>query len=518
MGDRLIRRVLSVLAATILVALAPSAAGQTSITEAERATVRVAIIVDDPSGSMLYGTGSGFIVAPNMVVTNAHVVAAARQQPNFSIGIIPSEGEGLLAARIIRYSPLSDLALLEFAGGPDVPSVTIATLDPKAGDAIVSLGYPDVDDLQRPAMELVRPTPASRSSGSIASLRDRAPTGDPIPTINHEAAISSGSSGGPLVDECGRVIGVNTWHARGSETQESRGVATRASLLIDFLEEAGVTPVVTDQRCLSFTERVEAERTATVEALQAQNRELAEKIEMADRLTRIAVVILLSGTLALFVAVCVLGAILLSRRNRAPHPQPEPHAAHETNGHHTPHRRGALGVAAVVGGAAVAAVIVVAGGIVYLRERGERPLDAAALARFSGEMACTLDREASSEGVHADDTSFTVSEGMCVNGRTLYAPASDGRLYQRAILSGGDQSLDVLTIDPQSGAFRRERYPLDAAAFAEATQSAGASIAPGCEGEGARDAVARRNASLLRFAGAEPSQRIVWRCEARPAE
>jgi hypothetical protein len=503
------------LAASVLVVLAAPAAAQNIVSEAEQATVRVAVIVEDASGRMLYGTGSGFVVAPHLVVTNAHVVAAARQQPNFAVAVIPPTGEGLLPARIIRYSPLTDLALLQFGGGPDITAATIATLEPHAGDAIIALGYPDVDDLQRPAIELVRPTAPSRSSGQIASLRDRAPTGDPIPTINHEAAISSGSSGGPLIDECGRIIGVNTWHARGQDTLESRGVATRSSQLIDFLEEAGVTPTLSDQRCLSFAERVEAERVATVDALQAQNTELAAKLETADRLTRIAVVILLSGTLALFVAVGVLGGLLLSRRNRpapAPHYEPPPH--HEEPPHH---RRSALGIAAVVGGAAVAAVIVVAGGVVFLRERANRPADPAAVARFSGEMSCALDRDASEGAERAEDTGFTVSGAMCVNGRTLYAPSPEGRFYRRAILSGGDHSLDVLTIDPDRSEFRRERYTLDDENFAAAAQAAGASVAQGCEDEAARDAVARRNETLLRFAEGRPEQRLVWKCEPAPA-
>jgi serine protease Do len=500
------------LAASLLVAFAAPAAAQNIVSEAEQATVRIAVIVEDASGRMLYGTGSGFVVAPHLVVTNAHVVAAARQQPNFAVAVIPPSGEGLLPARIIRYSPLTDLALLQFGGGPDITAATIATLEPHAGDAIIALGYPDVDDLQRPAIELVRPTPPSRSSGSIASLRDRAPTGDPIPTINHEAAISSGSSGGPLIDECGRIIGVNTWHSRGQDTLESRGVATRSSQLIDFLEEAGVTPTLSDQRCLSFAERVEAERVATVDALQAQNTELAAKLETADRLTRIAVVILLSGTLALFVAVGVLGGLLLSRRNRRhPEPQHQPAPHHEEP--HPQHRRSALGIAAVVGGAAVAAVIVVAGGVVFLRERADRPADPAAVARFAGEMSCALDRDASEGAERAEDTGFTVSGAMCVNGRTLYAPSPEGRYYRRAILSGGDRTLDVLTIDPERNEFRRERYALSTEAFTAATQAAGASVAQGCDDEAARDAVSRRNETLLHYAEGRPQQKLVWRCE-----
>lgn len=355
----MIARGIQFLAAILAIVLTGSAAAQTSVDAAQRGIVRVAVIAESPEGRMLYGTGSGFVVAPNLVVTNAHVVAAARQQPMFGVAIVPPSGDGLIAARIIKYSPLMELALLEFSSGPNLPALTISTSEPHAGDAILALGYPDVDDLSRPADELVRPTPPSRSAGAIASLRDRAPTGDPMPTINHEAVISSGSSGGPLLDECGRVIGVNTWHARGADTRESRGVATRTGALIAFLEEAGVEPQVTDERCLTFTERAEAERAATVAAYEEQNRELAGKLETADRLTRISVIILIGGTLSLFVAVCVLGGLLLSRRRQDEHAVEAVHIER-------PRR---LGVAAILGGAAIAAILIIGAGVALLRAR-----------------------------------------------------------------------------------------------------------------------------------------------------
>ncbi len=506
------------LGAALIVALAASAAAQTSVDEAERGIVRVVVILESPEGRMLYGSGSGFVVAPNLVVTNAHVVAPARQRPEYGVAIVPPQGDGLIPARIIRYSPLSELALLEFRG-PDLPVLTISTVEPHAGDGVVALGYPDVDYQGATGADLLRPTPASRTSGQIASLRDRAPTGDAIPTINHQAVISSGSSGGPLLDECGRVIGVNSWHVSGADTRETRGVSTRAAQLLQFLDEAGVSPSLSDERCLTFTERAEADRTATINALQAQNEELASKLETADRLTRIAVVILIGGTLALFVAVCVLGAVVLSRRRNGngvahveaqQHPQttsPEPFEA--------PRRR--FGVVAIVGGAAIAAILIVAAGIALLRmQSAAEPEPATATIAFSGQITCTLDRDASTAAQGVADMSFTASGALCVNERTLYAPLDGGPRFRRAIVLGEARAMDILTIDPETGEFRRERYPLSDEDFAAANQAVAQSGAGrGCSGDGASEAVARRNETLMRFAQGEPAQRLVWRCEAR---
>jgi hypothetical protein len=224
-------------------------------------------------------------------------------------------------------------------------------------------------------------------------------------------------------------------------------------------------------------------------------------------------VILIGGTLALFVAVCVLGAVLLSRRRNHVSAAPALEPAVAAPEPFEPQRR-RTGVLVVVAGATIAAVLIVAAGVTLLRARNTAaPQDATGV--FSGAMSCTLDRAASQGAVGAADVSFTVSGQMCVNGRTLYVPGANGR-YQRAILSPETHGLDVLTIDPRNGEFRRERYPLSDGAFNAARDATAPSDTTySCDDPEAQSAVQRRNQTLMHFAQGASAQRFVWRCARR---
>ena len=86
------------------------------VTATERSVVRVVTVATVLGQVVGFGHGSGFAIAPNRIVTNAHVVADAEEFPdNVVIGIVPSEGSRSYAGRLLRIDRRRDLALSQIA-------------------------------------------------------------------------------------------------------------------------------------------------------------------------------------------------------------------------------------------------------------------------------------------------------------------------------------------------------------------------------------------------------------------
>ncbi|MGO7251469.1 trypsin-like peptidase domain-containing protein, partial [Rhizobium brockwellii] len=131
-----------------------------------------------------------FAVAPNRIVTNAHVVELAERYPdNVVIGVVPSEGSKSYQGRVIAYDARRDLALIEVSEAR-LPPVALFTGPVTEGDQVIALGYPGNVDLAtaQSAADYIRPLSPVRSQG-VASGR-RALTG--IEVLLHTASIARG--------------------------------------------------------------------------------------------------------------------------------------------------------------------------------------------------------------------------------------------------------------------------------------------------------------------------------------
>ena len=138
------------------------------------------------------GHGSGFIIsADGYIVTNAHVLKGASS----IVTVMMADGKTELTADVVGFAKEGvDLALLKINGQRKLPTVKFGDARSiKVGDTVYAIGTPRVEELHN-----------TLTRGIISGIRDN---GD---TLQIDASINSGNSGGPLLNERGEVIGVNS--------------------------------------------------------------------------------------------------------------------------------------------------------------------------------------------------------------------------------------------------------------------------------------------------------------------
>jgi len=164
-------------------------------------------------------SGSGFVVAPERVVTNAHVVAGV-VQPIVEL----SDGQ-TLDARVVWFDPDWDLAILAVDGLDAEP---LGLADPAVGDDAVVDGYPHGGPFtSKPARVL------AISKERVADIYGDGWSTREVATI--AADIQPGNSGGPLLTLDGRVAGVV--FARNAE-HANLGYATTVGQLSELFAGA----------------------------------------------------------------------------------------------------------------------------------------------------------------------------------------------------------------------------------------------------------------------------------------
>jgi serine protease Do len=140
-----------------------------------------------------WGVGSGVVFAPGRVLTNAHAVRHDEVTVSFS----DARRE---TGRVLASDPDLDLAVIDVDTGEAEPIEWGDATDVPVGRAVLALANPGGRGLR------VTPGFVSSASRSFRGPRGRRITG----AIEHTAPLPRGSSGGPLVDAGGRLLGINT--------------------------------------------------------------------------------------------------------------------------------------------------------------------------------------------------------------------------------------------------------------------------------------------------------------------
>src|SRR5688572_30049882 len=150
-------------------AVPPALAEPADIAAASRGVVRVVLVANDGQTIQYVGHGSGFAVSPTLVVTNAHVIAAARDSDEMMIGVVPSEGTSGYLAKVVAYSPRNDLALLRLIDKGAIPALTLFPGAVEDGGEVYAVGYPGNVDLAQglSLAEIVEPQSAVKTRGYL---------------------------------------------------------------------------------------------------------------------------------------------------------------------------------------------------------------------------------------------------------------------------------------------------------------------------------------------------------------
>ena len=224
------------------------------------------------------GSGTGFLIAgQRTIATNNHVaippplvLGGVTFQPNRAVWFAAFLRDGvamLTPLRLITREASKDLALFEAESDLPGRAFAIADYDPSLDLEVEAVGFPGVSDIMsveadqrivdtsiaglRVPLSMSQLHPI-KTQGRVQRLVDAQLQ---IPgqaalrarTILHSASISPGNSGGPLLNRCGHVVGMNTFTRSNQNAKADFSVHTRE--LVAVMRAQSIVPTVATSFC-----------------------------------------------------------------------------------------------------------------------------------------------------------------------------------------------------------------------------------------------------------------------------
>lgn len=449
----------------------PLGADATDINAATRSVVRIAVFSAAEGQRELIGIGSGVVVSPNQVVTNAHVVEPARYDESVTFVVVPSEGNRNYSAVLKAALPGKDLALLQLPDGARMIPASFYSGVIGDGADVFAIGYPASVDiaLEQGEDDMLRPQQPVKARGSVSSGR----SSKSVESILHTAPIAPGNSGGPLVDACGRVIGINSFGSVPDGGGAEFYFAVSVRELATFLQSQGVSIASANGECRSVAEltRAEAEREAAARAKieteariaselqraeEGKLRSNAEHAVIAERENHIAF-----ATLLMVLCATAGGAAwLLHERGQQ-------------------QRFKAAASISTIAAVASIALFALRPSFDEVDDRVREAMTGSAKAKSAqaamqkagtGKKICTIQPERSRITVSdTADVVFNWASNGCVNGRTQYVENAGS--WARSFVPNNDAQVSLVSYAPATQTYRIERYLLGMEAMDKAREA-----------------------------------------------
>ena len=439
---------------------APAVADASDISAVSRSVVRVIVYSSAEGQQNIVSIGSGVVVARDKIITNAHVVEMANLDDSVQIVIVPSDGTQSYRAQVSASLPSKDLALLQLTSGALVPASIFAGTAEDGAD-VFAIGYPASVDvaLEQSEADVLRPQQPVKTRGTVSSGR----TSKSVESLLHTAPIAPGNSGGPIVDACGRVLGINSFGSVPTDGGAEFYFAVSARELSAFLADRGVEfrSVRGDCRSVAELTRAEAELEASTRAKMEREARVASELQRSregkvrsdaehavidERENHLA----LAGFLLVLSAVAGGAAWQFSEREQ----------------------RDRFKAATAAG----AILFVMAVGIFAARPSfdevddrvraaltadADMPSDEAAVKGTAATKlqakVCVLQPQRSRVTMSdTADVEFTWQPDGCVNGRTQYV--ENGGRWVRSFVPNNDAQISVISYVPETDIYRIERF------------------------------------------------------------
>ena len=278
-----------------------------NIQDAKNAVVQVMVCVQNKLGDWynLVG-GTGFLVGTEAnaqyVITNDHVanatstnwltdeiiqgmVAISEKEDYTKIKTkvrVVLKRDSYIDATVVQSSTEADLAILKLDQPiyNRAPVALDAENEPQSTETVYTLGFPGIVQAYQDD-KIYTSDDVTVTDGSISKIAaSSAITGSPITYINHSARISEGNSGGPLLNEEGNVIGVNSWSA--STDQTSYYYSIQIVEVTDLLDAMGIDYMKAgDKVSVDGTEEPAVDDTETEEGTDTEAATENEGVEAA---------------------------------------------------------------------------------------------------------------------------------------------------------------------------------------------------------------------------------------------